>query len=258
MTERPAPIDARHCALFLDVDGTLLAIESSPDQVVADASLRHLLSGLSRALGGALALISGRTIAAIDRIFAPLKLPAAGAHGTELRVNGDDARDDTSHALPAHAIAALREFAGAHEGLLLEPKPGGASLHYRRAPELEDTCRRRLQLLLDGLGAGYRLIEGKMVLELVPSGASKGRAIHALMQEAPFAGRRPVFIGDDTTDEDGFRVVNALGGTSIRVGGRDGSVALHTLADVDAVRQWLAAAVGPGNAGTGDARLAQP
>jgi trehalose 6-phosphate phosphatase len=175
-----------------------------------------------------------------------------------LRVNGDDARDDTSHALPAHAIAALREFAGAHEGLLLEPKPGGASLHYRRAPELEVACRRRLQTLLDELGADYRLIEGKMVLELVPSRASKGRAIHALMQEAPFAGRRPVFIGDDTTDEDGFRVVNALGGTSIRVGGLDGSAALHTLADVDAVRQWLAAAVEPRSAGKGDAPRAQP
>jgi trehalose 6-phosphate phosphatase len=258
MIERPAPLDARHSALFLDVDGTLLAIETSPEQVVADASLRHLLAGLSRRLDGALALISGRTIAAIDRIFAPLQLPAAGAHGTELRVQDDDARDDSSHALPADAIAALREFAGAHEGLLLEPKPGGASLHYRRAPELEDACRRRLQTLLEGLGAGYRLIEGKMVLELVPSGASKGRAIRALMQEAPFTGRRPVFIGDDTTDEDGFRVVNALGGTSIRVGDLDGSAALHSLSDVDAVRQWLAAAVEPRIAGKGDARRAQP
>jgi trehalose 6-phosphate phosphatase len=258
MTERPAPIDLQHCALFLDVDGTLLAIEASPDQVVSDAPLRHLLAGLSGGLGGALALISGRTIAAIDRIFAPLKLPAAGAHGTELRRNGDDARADTSHALPAHAIAALQEFADAHQGLLLEPKPGGASLHYRRAPELEGTCRRRLQMLQDALGAGYRLIEGKMVLELVPSAASKGTAIQALMQAAPFAGRRPVFIGDDTTDEDGFRVVNALGGTSIRVGGLDGSAALHTLSDVDAVRQWLTAAIGRRNAGKGDARLAQP
>jgi trehalose 6-phosphate phosphatase len=201
-------------------------------------------------------LISGRTIAAIDRIFAPLQLPAAGAHGTELRVNGDEARDDASHALPADVIAALRDIAGSHDGLLLEPKPGGASLHYRRAPELEAACRQRLQNLLDRLGPGYRLIEGKMVLELVPAAASKGEAIRALMLKAPFAGRRPVFIGDDTTDEDGFRVVNALGGTSIRVGSLDSSAALHELADIDAVRQWLAV-VAELDAGKGDVRFAQ-
>jgi trehalose 6-phosphate phosphatase len=257
MITRPAPIDAARSALFLDVDGTLLAIESSPEQVVADAALRDLLVRLSRQFGGALALISGRTIAAIDRIFAPLKLPAAGAHGTELRVNGNEGRDDASPALPPDVIASLREFSGAHEGLLLEPKPDGASLHYRRAPELEAACRQRLQDLLERLGSGYRLIEGKMVLELVPSGASKGEAIRALMHEAPFAGRRPVFIGDDTTDEDGFRVVNALGGTSIRVGSLDGSAARHALSDVDAVRQWLVA-VAEAETGKGDARFAQP
>lgn len=257
MTTRPAPIDATDSALFLDVDGTLLAIEPHPDQVVADASLRALLDRLSRNLGGALALISGRTITAIDRIFAPLQLPAAGAHGTELRVSTGASIDDASHALPGHVLAALQDFAGSHEGLLLEPKPGGASLHYRRAPELEAACRRLLHSLQDELGPEYRLIDGKMVLELAPLAASKGEAIRALMHEAPFAGRLPVFVGDDTTDEDGFRVVNAMGGTSIRVGRLDGSAAVHVLDDVDAVREWLGAAVRAGSPGKGDASLAQ-
>ncbi len=258
MNTRPGPINTLHCALFLDVDGTLLGIESHPDRVVADAALRELLDRLSLQTGGALALVSGRTLAALDRIFAPLVLPAAGAHGSELRASRDGAHSGVSHVLPAGVFAALEDFAAAHDGLVLEPKPGGASLHYRRAPELEHECRRLLHTLMDGLWSGHRLIDGKMVLELVPAGASKGDAIRTLMHEVPFAGRRPVFIGDDTTDEDGFNVVNAMGGTSIRVGALDGSAALYAFDNVAEVREWLAATAAATDGATrGDSAFVQ-
>lgn len=244
MEDRPRIIDAEHCALFLDVDGTLLGIESHPDAVVADEDLRVLLDDLYARLNGAIALVSGRTIAALDRIFAPLRLPAAGAHGVELRVANGDLREGAPHSLPPEILDSLRDFAASHEGLLLEPKPAGASLHYRQAPELENACRRFVQDLVDHLRADYRIIDGKMVLELAPIAANKGEAIRALMHEAPFAGRRPVFVGDDTTDEDGFRAVNDLGGVSVRVGHVDRSAATHRLVDIAAVRDWLAAAAG--------------
>ncbi len=257
MNQGPGPINGHNCALFLDVDGTLLGIESHPDRVVADASLRKLLERLFLHFGGALALVSGRTLCSLDRIFEPLKLPAAGAHGSELRATRGNAYPGVTQALPSGVLAALKNFAAAHEGLLLETKPGGASLHYRRAPELEYECRRFLHALMGGLGSDYRLIEGKMVLELVPRAASKGEAIRALMLQMPFSGRRPVFVGDDTTDEDGFRAVNALGGTSIRVGELDGSAATHALADVNAVREWLSATVSAGPRYEGDPGIAQ-
>lgn len=239
MNPRPALIDTDRCALFLDVDGTLLEIETNPDAVVADEDLRRLLAQLYERLGGAMALISGRTLAALDRIFAPLELPAAGAHGVELRVAAGERRTLAPHDLPAGVMTALRDFAGRHEGLLLEPKPAGATLHYRRAPALEKDCRRFMQSLMDDLRADYRLIDGKMVLEIAPLGVNKGEAIRALLHENPFAGRRPVFAGDDTTDEDGFRVVNALGGMSVRVGPADRSAASHALANTADVRYWL-------------------
>lgn len=240
MDQRPGIIDTDHCALFLDVDGTLLEIETNPDAVRADEALRGLLERLYRRLGGAMALVSGRTLDALDRIFAPLELPAAGAHGVELRVTAGGRRMLAPHDLPVTVTAALRDFAGRHEGLLLEPKPGGASLHYRRAPALENECRRFMQSLIDELRADYRLIDGKMVLEIAPVAVNKGEAIRALLHESPFGGRRPVFAGDDTTDEDGFRVVNALGGMSVRVGPVRRSAASHALANTADVRYWLA------------------
>jgi trehalose 6-phosphate phosphatase len=250
MDAYPGTIDAAHHALFLDVDGTLVEIDPHPDQVVADVSLRERLAGLAERMDGAVALVSGRTIAALDRIFAPLGLSAAGGHGAEVRVANGAIEPATQLKLPAAVQAALGEFAARHEGLLFEPKPGGATLHYRRAPDLENECRALLQHLLAGLGPDYRLIDGKMVLELIPVAASKGEAVRILMQRAPFAGRRPVFVGDDVTDEDGFRAVNALGGLSIRVGTLDGSDARHALPDIAAVLRWLDAIAAPPQRGS--------
>ena len=239
MPSPPATIDSAHTALFLDVDGTLLEIRDRPEEVSADSELVGLLHRLSSAVGGALSLISGRSIAQIDRIFAPGRFPAAGSHGAELRLHARDDVDATAHSLPAEVLARLSELADSHEGLLLERKNGGASLHYRMAPDLEGRCRQLVDELMAGIGQEFRLIPGKMVFELAPRGHDKGQAIAAMMNRKPFAGRQPVFVGDDVTDEDGFRTVNAMRGVSVRVGEDRDSAAAYTLGSVADVRHWL-------------------
>lgn len=238
----PAPPDKLHPskhALFLDVDGTLLDIEDHPADVRADPSLLAMLSSISTGFGGALSLISGRPIADIDRIFAPVRFAAAGAHGSELRQHPDDPVAAAESALPASVLDGLRTFVEQNPGLLLEEKLGGVSLHYRRAPELEAQCKAYVQELLPQIDKDFRLIAGKMVLELAPIDHNKGAAITEMMRREPFSGRRAVFVGDDVTDEDGFRVVNAMNGITIRVGGNRGSLAEYALPDVAAVRDWL-------------------
>jgi trehalose 6-phosphate phosphatase len=226
-------------ALFLDVDGTLLEIRDRPEEVSAETGLIELLDNLSSLVDGALSLISGRSIADIDRIFAPSRFPAAGSHGAELRLHPSDDVDIHAEALPPGILSRLSEFAASHDGLLLERKSGGASLHYRMAPTLESRCRQLVEELMTEIGQEFRLIPGKMVFELAPRGHNKGKAIAAMMNRKPFAGRRPVFVGDDVTDEDGFRTVNAMRGMSVRVGEDRDSAAVFTLGSVADVRHWL-------------------
>ena len=238
----PAPpdnLEPSKLALFLDVDGTLLDIEDRPEAVHATDSLIELLARLSAGLGGALSLISGRPVADIDRIFAPARFAAAGAHGAELRLHPGDAVSSTQTSLPASILEELRAFAGSDPGLLLEEKHGGASLHYRRAPQLEEQCTTLVHRLLPDIEKNFRLIAGKMVFEFAPAEHNKGAAIGEMMHRHPFAGRNPVFVGDDVTDEDGFRAVNTLEGITIRVGGDLGSEATYSLPDVAAVHRWL-------------------
>lgn len=239
MRELPTTIDTADTALFLDVDGTLLEIRDRPEEVAAGAELIGMLNSLSGSLGGALSLVSGRSIADVDRIFAPAKFAAAGSHGAEIRLHPLDEVAATAQGLPASVLSRLTEFADSHEGLLLERKSGGASLHYRMAPLLEERCRRLVDHLMTEIGQEFRVIPGKMVFELAPRGHNKGKAIDAMMSREPFAGRRPVFVGDDVTDEDGFRVVNAMRGISVRVGEHRDSAAAYSLASVAAVRRWL-------------------
>lgn len=228
-------------ALFLDVDGTLLEIESHPDAVRAGPELRQLLARASRALGGALALVSGRTIASLDALFAPLCLPAAGLHGLERRDAAGRVHYPQGYAgRIAAARAGLLEFVQSAPGLLLEDKGAALALHYRNAPALEDACRRQVEAARAAAGEDFHVQHGKRVFELKPSGQDKGTAVAAFMTEAPFHGRTPVFVGDDVTDEDGFRVVNALGGLSIRVGSAGHSAARHAAADVPGILDWLA------------------
>jgi trehalose 6-phosphate phosphatase len=226
-------------ALFLDVDGTLLEHAARPDAVRPGAAELELLGALQHAAHGALALISGRAVADLDAMFAPLRLPAAGQHGVERRdFQGAVHRGATPPAALRRVAARLGEFAARHQGLLFEDKGHNLALHYRLAPQLAAAVRAALGEAAAQLGAGFELLHGKMVVELKPSGRDKGSAIEEFMREAPFAGRRPVFVGDDHTDEFGFGVVNRLGGESVKVGAGE-TAARWRIADAGAVRAWL-------------------
>lgn len=239
MSIAPPEIDWSVSALLIDVDGTLLHIRPHPDDVVADADLVALLTEVHRRLDGAFALVSGRPIAELDRIFAPATFTAVGAHGAEFRSAGGRQRREATATLPDAALQQIGAFADAEPGLLAEFKTFGAALHFRRASHLEDRCREMMQKLAQTLGADFRLIEGKMVLELTPRSHDKGVAIRKMLEDEPFTGRVPVFVGDDVTDEDGFREVNRLSGVSVRVGQSESTEARFVIDDVDTVHRWL-------------------
>lgn len=240
------PPASRHLALFLDLDGTLVPIADRPEDVHADAELLALLAALQQALDGALAIVSGRSIAGIDAVLAPLRLPAAGLHGLELRGRDGSVERLASASVPAGSRERLAELVARHPGLLLEDKGPCLALHYRGAPELAGVAEAAVGEELQRLGPDYFLQRGKMVLELRPAGASKGTAVERLASRPPWAGRRPVYIGDDATDEHGFEAVNRLGGDSIRVAAAgEPTAARWRLADEAAVRRWLAALVAP-------------
>ena len=226
-------------ALFLDVDGTLLHIAETPGGVEVSDHLRAVLARLAPLYGHALALISGRAIAELDRLFAPLVLPAAGIHGLERRdAAGRIRRLGDPHWLD-ELRRALRDFAAAHPGVLLEDKGRTLALHYRRAPQAESAARRIVGELTKDQQERLRVIAGKMVLEIKPRLADKGAAVEAFLAEPPFAGRHPVFVGDDVTDEDAFAAVNRVGGYSVCVGDLPSTAARYRLADVNAVVAWL-------------------
>ncbi len=203
-------------ALFLDFDGTLVDIAPLPDEVIVPPGLLEALEALGTYLGGAIALISGRPLEQIDGYLHPLKLPSAGVHGAERRgANGEVTLLSTQ---PLQQVEdAAHALAAEHPQLLVEVKRGSVALHYRQAPELEDRCIAAMQTAVEE-SPGMSLLKGKMVVEAKPGGASKGFAIEAFMQEAPFAGRRPVFVGDDVTDEVGFATVQRLQGLGVKVG----------------------------------------
>lgn len=234
---RPPAIAADN-ALFLDIDGCLFEFADDPSTVRATAGLNAVLDALSRRLDGALALVSGRALSAIDGIFAPASRVAVGLHGLQhrddphARVAG--AEDARLAAVASAARAALRAWPGA----LVEDKGQSLALHWRAAPAAETAIRAFATQALARL-PGYRLEPGNQVVELRPVGADKGSAIRDLMARPPFAGRVPVFAGDDLTDEAGFAAVNALHGISVLVGDRRDSAATHRLADPAAVRAWL-------------------
>jgi trehalose 6-phosphate phosphatase len=235
----PAPLTGDSWALFLDVDGTLLDIADAPDLVHVDRALLDLLGSAQRAAAGALALVSGRSIAGLDGLFAPLVLPAAGLHGAERRDAAGRLYRRRRDPMLAGVAGELRAWCESHPGTLLEDKQGSIALHYRLAPADAPRVREAAVAALQRLGEGYVLLEGKSVVELRPSGTSKAHAIEAFMAEAPFAGRRPVFVGDDVTDEDGFRWVAQAGGIAVIVGGSSPTSAEFRLGDVAAVRDWL-------------------
>ncbi|WP_139356317.1 trehalose-phosphatase [Izhakiella australiensis] len=225
-------------AFFFDVDGTLAAIQSRPDEVFIPSSVITCLRKLSAASDNALALVSGRPLSELDALAAPLKLPLAGVHGAERRdAAGSLHRVSLPEEVTTPLAQRLRQALAAMPGTLLETKGMAFALHFRNAPEYAGA----IQALAEEMVTQFPqlvLQPGKCVVEIKPEGVNKGAALRQFMQEAPFAGRIPVFVGDDLTDEAGFEVVTALGGYAIKVG--DGKTqATHRLANVDAVYAWL-------------------
>jgi trehalose 6-phosphate phosphatase len=226
-------------ALFLDIDGTLLEIAATPQAVHPAGADTKLIAALYEKTDGALALVSGRSLAKIDELFSPLRLPAAGQHGVERRdARGKVYRPAFSADLLARAAKQLADFAARHTGLVFEHKGYSMALHYRLAPRLGGAAHAVVKEAARTVGEGVEVQRGKMVAELKLAGHDKGRAIDAFMREKPFAGRLPVFLGDDLTDEDGFRVVDRLGGHSIKIGS-GATVARWRLTNPAAARQWL-------------------
>ena len=230
--------------IFLDVDGTLLDFAETPDDVAVDAELVAVLERLGRAVDGALALVSGRPIAVLDRLFAPLRLPSAGVHGLERRNAQGELTDGPVDWLPlATARHAIREFMDRHPALIFEDKMVSLAVHWRRDPALQGLVQTLLMSLLERLGPDFELQQGVSVLELKPATRDKGSAVDAFLLEPPFAGRVPLFIGDDATDADAFRAVERHGGWAIGVGPQP-KTSLR-LEDPRAVRRWLARLTGP-------------
>ncbi len=227
-------------ALFLDVDGTILAIAATPAAVHVPARAIAAIASAYERLAGALALVSGRRIAELDRLFAPLRLPAAGVHGAERRTAAAGPVIGTQDAAAlALARTLLARWVAAHPGALLEDKQGALALHYRNVPELEPAARIAAAAALAAAGPDFHVQEGKRVLEIKATTVGKGKAIEQFMAEHPFVGRRPVFVGDDLTDEDGFEVVNRLGGHSVAVGVTRPTRARWRVADEAQVLRWL-------------------
>jgi trehalose 6-phosphate phosphatase len=227
-------------ALFLDVDGTLLEIAETPAAVRVPDSLKELLTKLSVSLDGALALISGRGLDDIDRLFQPLRFCAAGVHGNERRqASGCIVRA----AIDPHCLGPARdrlvEFSRLHDGVLIEDKGSALAVHFRRAPQLSADVDDLVRGLCEQLGAAFAFQAGKCVCEIRPARCNKGTSIDAFMTEPPFRGRMPIYFGDDLTDEAGFAAVNELGGLSIKVGHGRATLASHRLPGVRDVHRWL-------------------
>ena len=226
-------------AYFLDIDGTLVDLADTPGTVKLHPTLPGLVEALYQSSGGAIALITGRSIADADRLFSRRRLPIAGQHGHERRSADGSV---TQHRVSPHVLDparfALRSFVERHPQLILEDKGLSLALHYRRAPHLASLAHRMIRKAQGLVGEHYSVHRGKRVVELTPAGKDKGLAIRAFMRETPFRGRPPIFIGDDGTDEHGFAMVNRLGGDSIKVG-TGATAAIWRLPSVTAVLAWL-------------------
>ncbi|MBW3500842.1 trehalose-phosphatase [Janthinobacterium sp. NKUCC08_JDC] len=236
-------LSAPGSAIFFDFDGTLVDLAPTPDGVRLEAGVVDALMLLARWHGGALALVSGRPVAQIDAMLAPLILPVAGVHGVERR-GADGTRHVAATPDVSSVLAHARALAAVYPGLLVEHKRGAVALHYRLAPELEQLCLQEMTAAVQAC-PGLLLLHGKMVLEAKPAATDKGGAIAAFMAEAPFKGRRPVFAGDDTTDEAGFAYVQQIGGQGVKVGSGPSAASLR-LASPEVLRTvLLAASVSP-------------
>jgi len=231
------PPVGENTALLLDIDGTLLDLARTPDKVTVPDELLRALQLLSRQLQGALALVSGRSLASIDRLFAPFRPAAIGAHGGEIR--GGDGEVTRAAPLPQPVVEIFEGLAANIPGLLLEDKKCALALHYRLAPEARPVLMSAMEShrkLFDV--AQIDLLHGKAVIEARHRGVDKGFAVAGLARQEPFAGRAILFGGDDTTDQDVFRILPRLGGRGFSVG-RQFPGAEYRFENPRAVRQWL-------------------
>lgn len=234
-------VNLAHSAILLDVDGTLLDIAPTPSSIRVPASLISSLAELRNRMGGAIALISGRSLAALDRIFAPLRLPAIGGHGAELRLHdGGDSEIRQVDPLDDSLRERLFNIGKVTPGILVEDKDYAIALHYRLAPEVERGLHKEVAAICaQSKAQDLHMLHGKSVVEVKSAHFNKGTAVRDLMQHAPFKGRRPIFIGDDVTDEDVFPVLPAFGGIGLPVGRAMDGVA-SAFASPRNVRDWLA------------------
>ncbi|WP_165488686.1 MULTISPECIES: trehalose-phosphatase [Dyella] len=235
----PLPAPGDRWALFLDVDGTLLPFADRPEEVVVSDRLRVLLADLYATLDGALALVSGRGLVDLDRLFGAPPWAMAGLHGLQLRhANGEMRETRVSGSRRSLALHTAETISRAHPGTLIENKELAVAIHSRTAPEHFESVRHAVETALPQLH-GYEMQAGNLVVELKPEGMDKGKAVAELMASEPFAGRVPVYLGDDLTDEYGFAATNLENGLSVRVGSREPSLAQYTLPGTDAVHAWL-------------------
>ncbi|MEO6186211.1 MAG: trehalose-phosphatase [Steroidobacteraceae bacterium] len=224
-------------ALFLDVDGTLIDLAPAPDDARLRADTLALLQRAFDALDGALALVSGRSVNQVDQLVWPLCLPAAGVHGLERRTaQGQHVMHADGQSLEP-VRRSLRDFAGSLPGLIFEDKTLGLAIHYRHVPGAEPQVLQAVMAAAAQLDGAATVQPGDMVIELKAGPLNKGSAVADFMREHPFSGRRPVFVGDDLTDEDALQWAAAHGGFGVAVGSRVSST--YRLQDSRAVAQWI-------------------
>jgi trehalose 6-phosphate phosphatase len=228
-------------ALFLDFDGTIADIAPRPGAVTVPGTLRTLLASLDSGLAGAIAVVSGRRIADVDHLLVSPRLAGAGVHGAELRMSAQEEVRLQWHPDTRGLLRGLQLHFSGDPRILVEDKGVAVAVHYRLAPERACECHRVMHALMPG--DEFDIMCGHMVVEARPRGANKGRALRAFMQQAPFAGRVPVYVGDDNTDEDGFAAALDLGGFGVKVG-RGISLAHFRCESVADVHAWLNASLG--------------
>ena len=224
-------------AIFLDVDGTLIPHADHPDSIVLPKNLKFILYGLRNKLNGALALISGRMIKDVQNIFCPLKLYLSGIHGLEYSYNLEQYSINSKEDFPLKLYEELYKFSKDYPGIMIEKKNISVALHYRHAPGIENKAVKIINRLITG--TNLKLLKGNKVLELVPKNTNKGKAINYFMNKHPFLNKTPIFIGDDITDEYGFKFVNNVGGYSIKVGYKSNTLANFFIKDTKSVLKFL-------------------
>jgi trehalose 6-phosphate phosphatase len=247
--QRPSPVellagDAHNYALFLDCDGTLLDIAPTPNEVRVPGGLVELLVRLSKGLGGALAVLTGRRLAEIDVLLAPAKLIGAGVHGAEIRTVNAGAIARVASALPNSLVEEVVRRTQRLPGIIAEPKGPGLAVHYRLAPHLKEALESELRSLLTQYADGLVLCPGRKLFEIIPAGHSKGTALETFCALPEFAGRRPIMIGDDMGDIAAFAAAWRLGGVGMRVAGEHFGHTNVELQNPKRVIAWLTSLAG--------------